>query len=174
MGPSKVFRALEPCAPGDALVARFDRRNPVTPLVRAFAAGDREAVLALWREVFGYTEARNHPEKTLDDKLAMNDGLLFVAVGEAGLMGTLLAGYDGHRGWLYRAAVLPRARRRGVGRALVESAEAALRARGCAKINLQTHVGNAAAEAFWNRLGYSTEPRVSMGKDLGGENDGGC
>jgi len=142
--------------------------------VRAFVDADREAVIGLWREVFGYKEARNQPERVLGDKLALKDGLLFVAIDERCVVGTLLAGYDGHRGWLYRAAVAPQARRRGVGRALVETAESALRARGCAKINLQTHAGNDDAVRFWTRLGYCEEARVSMGKDLCGARDGGC
>lgn len=142
--------------------------------VRKFAPEDREAVIALWLDVFGYPEPRNRPEKILTDKLAVDDGLLFVAVDDAGLAGTLLAGYDGHRGWFYRAAVAPRARRMGVGRALVEAAESALHALGCAKINLQTHVHNEAAVSFWKRLGYDVEARVSMGKDLTGASDGGC
>ena len=142
--------------------------------VRTYAPEDREAVIALWRDVFGYAEPRNLPEKVLTDKLGVDDGLLFVAVDYAGLAGTLLAGYDGHRGWFYRAAVASRARRRGIGRALVRAAEAALHARGCAKINLQTHVHNEAAVSFWKRLGYDVESRVSMGKDLTGALDGGC
>jgi ribosomal protein S18 acetylase RimI-like enzyme len=142
--------------------------------VRTFASDDREAVVALWRDVFGYEEARNRPDKVLADKLAVDDGLMFVAMDDAGLAGTLLAGYDGHRGWFYRVAVAPRARRQGFGRALVKTAEAVLHARGCAKINVQLQVHNEAAVSFWKRLGYDVEPRISMGKDLTGAHDGGC
>jgi ribosomal protein S18 acetylase RimI-like enzyme len=137
--------------------------------VRSYVAADREAVIELWKAIFGYTEPRNRPERVLDAKVAENDGLLFVATDASGLIGTLLAGYDGHRGWFYRMAVRPRARRAGVGSAMVNAAEAALVARGCAKINLQTHVGNDAAITFWKRLGYAVEPRVSLGKDVLGE-----
>src|SRR5690242_5013237 len=100
--------------------------------VREFASTDREEVVDLWRDVFGYSEPRNRPERVLDE-LAKGHAQLFVAVDDAGVAGTLLAGFDGHRGWLYRAAVAPRARRRGAGRALVVAAEAALRSRGCVK-----------------------------------------
>ena len=142
--------------------------------VRPYRPADREAVLSLWQRAFGYPEARNRPERVLDDKLALDDGLLLVAEHEARLLGTILAGYDGHRGWLYRAAVLPESRGQGTGRALVQAAEAELRARGCAKINLQTHADNTEAVRFWARLGYLEEARVSMGKTLEGDNDGGC
>lgn len=137
--------------------------------IRSYQPTDREAVLALWQEVFGYPEARNRPEKVLDDKLALGDGLLLVALHDGELIGSVMAGYDGHRGWLYRMAVQPGARRRGVGQALTRAAEAALRERGCAKINLQTHATNAAAGAFWQRMGYAVEARVAWGKDLGQE-----
>lgn len=132
--------------------------------VREYASGDRDGVIALWRDVFGYPEARNRPERVLDE-LAAGHAQLFVAIDEAGVAGTLLAGFDGHRGWLYRAAVAPRARRRGTGRALVVAAEAELRRRGCMKINLQTFPENDAAITFWKSVGYRVEPRVSMGKD---------
>jgi ribosomal protein S18 acetylase RimI-like enzyme len=132
--------------------------------VRPYAPSDRDSVIELWRDVFGYTEPRNRPEHVLDE-LAAGHAELFVAVDEAGVAGTLLAGFDGHRGWLYRAAVAPRARRRGAGRALVVTAEAALRRKGCVKINLQTFAENDTAVAFWKSVGYRVEPRVSMGKD---------
>jgi ribosomal protein S18 acetylase RimI-like enzyme len=77
-----------------------------------------------------------------------------------------MVGYDGHRGWLYRVAVAPAARRRGVGTRLVRAAELELTALGCAKINLQLHSHNAEGEAFWRALGYQIEPRLSLGKDL--------
>ena len=77
-----------------------------------------------------------------------------------------MVGYDGHRGWLYRVAVAPAARRQGLGRALVRAAEAELAALGCAKVNLQLHAHNAEGQAFWRALGYQVEPRVSLGKEL--------
>jgi ribosomal protein S18 acetylase RimI-like enzyme len=77
-----------------------------------------------------------------------------------------MAGYDGHRGWLYRVAVHPRHQRHGLGAALVRHAEAELIALGCPKINLQVLAGNAAVVAFYEKLGYRVEERVSMGKRL--------
>jgi ribosomal protein S18 acetylase RimI-like enzyme len=80
--------------------------------------------------------------------------------------GTIMAGYDGHRGWLYSLAVAPEHRRRGIGSALVRHAEQELRKRGCLKINLQILEANAAVAAFYEALGYAVEPRVSLGKRL--------
>ncbi len=142
--------------------------------IRLCQASDHGAVEALWGGVFGYPEARNAPARVLADKLAVDDEGLLVAVDEGGLLGTLMFGYDGHRGWLYRLAVVRQARGQGVARALVEAAEARLAARGCLKVNLQVKAGNQAAVKAWEHLGYRVEPRVSLGKVLGGAQDGGC
>jgi ribosomal protein S18 acetylase RimI-like enzyme len=130
-------------------------------------AQHRNEVVALWRAVFGYESAHNDPDVALDRKLAQDDGLLFVALDENGrVTGTVMAGYDGHRGWLYSVAVAPQSRRRGVGQALVRHAEAALSRLGCMKINLQLLASNEATAAFYRRLGYAVEPRLSMGRVL--------
>jgi ribosomal protein S18 acetylase RimI-like enzyme len=78
-----------------------------------------------------------------------------------------MAGYDGHRGWLYSVAVHPSHRREGLGAKLVRHAEDALITRGCMKINLQIVSANASVADFYEALGYSIEPRISMGKKIG-------
>ena len=93
-----------------------------------------------------------------------NDGLFFAAVDAHEVVGTVMAGYDGHRGWLYMVSVRPSHRKRGVGTLLVRHAERALAATGCLKINLQTIEGNAALIPFYEALGYRSEPRISMGR----------
>ena len=126
----------------------------------------RPQVVALWREVFGYDAPRNSPSLAIDKKMAVEDGLLFVAMQDDAVIGTAMAGYDGHRGWLYSIAVLPAHRRQGLGAALVAHAEKALRDLGCMKVNLQLLASNEATAAFYKRLGYAVEPRVSMGKEF--------
>jgi ribosomal protein S18 acetylase RimI-like enzyme len=64
-------------------------------------------------------------------------------------------------------AVEPEVRRRGIGTALMRPVERALAGRGCPKVNLQVLASNAATVAFYEKLGYSVEERVSMGKLLG-------
>jgi hypothetical protein len=81
-------------------------------------------------------------------------------------VGTVMAGYDGHRGWLYSLGVHPAHRRGGVARALVAHAEAALRARGCPKVNLQVLDARTEAQAFWRALGYLPDAVVSLGRRL--------
>ena len=127
-------------------------------------ARHRDEVIALWRTVFAYTQPHNQPALAIDRKLAVGDSLFFVALRGGAVVGTVMAGYDGHRGWLYAVAVPPTHQRQGIGAALVRHAEAALAARGCLKINLQITGGNEAVAGFYEALGYRVEPRVSMGK----------
>ena len=114
--------------------------------------------------MFGHEAAHNAPERVLELKLAHGDGLFFVALLQGAVAGTVMAGYDGHRGWLYSVAVDPAQRRRGIASALVAHAERALRARGCVKVNLQILQSNESVTGFYASLGYAVEPRVSMGK----------
>ena len=81
-------------------------------------------------------------------------------------MGSAMAGFDGHRGWVYYVAVHPEYRRRGIGTALMQAADDALRQLGCRKLNLQIRVGNERVKAFYEPLGCQVEERVSMGKRL--------
>ena len=80
------------------------------------------------------------------------------------MVGTAMAGYDGHRGWLYSVAVKSSRQRSGIGAMLVNEAEQRLKSLGCGKINLQVRSSNEAVLGFYDRLGYEVEDRVSMGK----------
>jgi len=128
----------------------------------------RAQVVALWQEAFGYDTAHNLPTLVIDKKLAVNDGLFFVATDKKTVVGTILAGYDGHRGWLYSVAVHADYRRHGLGSSLVRHAEQALTALGCMKVNLQITSGNDGGGGVYEAWGYGVEPRISMGKKIVG------
>jgi ribosomal protein S18 acetylase RimI-like enzyme len=128
----------------------------------------RSQVIALWEAVFGYDAPHNKPGLVIDKKLAAHDDLFFVATAGDQIVGTLMAGYDGHRGWMYSVAVDPAHRKQGIGSQLVSFAEQALTDKGCVKINLQILEGNEGVTAFYTSLGYSEEKRISMGKLLSG------
>jgi ribosomal protein S18 acetylase RimI-like enzyme len=129
-------------------------------------AKHRDPVLALWKAVFGYEAAHNRPEFVIDQKLAVDDGLFFVAIQRERVIGTAMAGYDGHRGWIYSMAVDPQQRQKGIGSALLACAERRLSSLGCAKVNLQILHDNHAVQRFYQANGYTTENRISMGKQL--------
>ncbi len=121
----------------------------------------------LWRTVFPSDPPRNRAEQAIALKLAQNDELLWVAEDDTGaVVGTIMAGWDGHRGWLYSVAVDPRRQRSGVGRLLVSHAIEELDRRGCNKVNLQIRAGNEAVAAFYKELGFAVEDRVSMGLEI--------
>lgn len=134
--------------------------------IRPYADADQAAVLALWSLVFPDPPAWNDPAADIGRKLTTQRDLFFVASVEQTIIGTAMAGFDGHRGWLYYVAVAPEMRRYGVGRALMQAAEGGLAALGCTKVNLQVRASNPAAIAFYEQLGFNVEERVSMGKRL--------
>ena len=126
----------------------------------------RAGVIALWNDVFAYSAAHNRPALVIDKMMDTPEPLFFVAVADKVVVGTVMAGYDGHRGWIYSLCVSPDDRRQGIGTRLMAAAEEALRFRGCVKINLQIIAGNEDVVSFYSALGYSVEPRVSMGKRI--------
>jgi ribosomal protein S18 acetylase RimI-like enzyme len=126
----------------------------------------RAGVIALWNNVFDHPTEHRLPSRSIDLKLAHRDRLFFVAMAGDQVIGTVIAGYDGHRGWLYSVSVDPGHRRQGIGEALVRHAEAALVKLGCLKINLQVVNTNAEIVPFYESLGYSVEHHISMGKRL--------
>jgi ribosomal protein S18 acetylase RimI-like enzyme len=135
----------------------------VIPYSQAHFAG----VDALWHEVFPNDPPWNRASVAIPEKLAVQPDLFLVAEDAAHVVGAAMAGYDGHRGWLYTLAVSPDFQRRGIGSALLAEAECRLVAVGCGKINLQIRTGNDAVAAFYRRHGYDVEQRISMGKRIG-------
>jgi ribosomal protein S18 acetylase RimI-like enzyme len=123
-----------------------------------------DAVRTLWREVFPDDPPRNYAEISIAAKESEHPELFLLALEEDRVIGSVMAGYDGHRGWLYRVAVAKAHRHSGVGAALIREAEKRLWALGCVKINLQVMGSNAGVTAFYRSLGYTVEDRISMGK----------
>ena len=125
---------------------------------------DREGVIILWESVFGYKDARNKPELVIDKKLDVDDNLFFVAKESGVIKGTIMAGYDGHRGWIYSLAVSENHRSKKIGSKLLYHAEEQLKKLGCLKINLQILNTNKSVMDFYLKNGYKVEERISMGK----------
>ncbi len=138
--------------------------------IRAVERSDADAIVDLWRVIFPEyndpAKPQRDPRANIERKLAFGDGLFWLATLDARIVGTTMAGYDGHRGWIYSIGVHPAHRKTGIGRALLAHSEAALAQRGCPKINLQVMADNTGAVAFWQATGYARDAVVSLGKRL--------
>jgi ribosomal protein S18 acetylase RimI-like enzyme len=137
----------------------------VTPLVRPFADDDEDAVVALWQAA-GLTRPWNDPRRDIARKKQVQRELFLVAEEDGAVIGTAMAGYDGHRGWVYYLAVAPERQGGGLGRRLMAEAEARLLVLGCPKVNVQLRSGNEAVATFYDRLGYTPDAATSLGKRL--------
>jgi len=137
----------------------------VDPVPRSYRASDREALVSLW-SLCGLTRPWNDPYRDIDRKLARDAENLLVIEKDGQLIGTVMVGYEGHRGWVNYLAVHPDHRRRGMGVVLMDEAEARLRHLGCAKVNLKVRASNQAAAEFYRRHGHAVDDVVSMGKRL--------
>lgn len=133
--------------------------------IRPYLEADEAAVVALW-QACGLTRPWNDPYKDIARKLAVQRELFLVGERDARIVASVMAGYEGHRGWVNYLAVAPELRGQGHGAALMQHVERALRARGCPKINLLVRSSNSAVLAFYRRLGYAVDEAVPLGKRL--------
>jgi ribosomal protein S18 acetylase RimI-like enzyme/AcrR family transcriptional regulator len=134
-------------------------------ILRSFRDADTEPVVALWMEC-GLTRAWNDPRKDIARKLGVQRDLFLVAEAGGRVVGTAMAGYDGHRAWVNYLAVAPALQGRGLGRRLMAEVERLLLERGCPKVNLQIREGNEPVMEFYRALGYERDAAVSFGKRL--------
>ena len=133
--------------------------------IRAFHASDESAVVALW-EKCRLTRPWNDPRKDIARKLAVQPELFLVGVLGDALVATVMAGYEGHRGWVNYLAVSPEHQRKGLGKTLMREVEKRLMERGCPKLNVQVRASNSEALQFYRRLGYAQDEAVALGKRL--------
>lgn len=143
--------------------------------IRPFQESDTDAVIALWEES-GLTRPWNDPRLDIARKMAVQPEGFLVAVTSAEgdrrdaasevVIGSVMSGYDGHRGWLYYLATAQTHRRRGVARGLVDAAEAVLGAMGCPKVQLMVREGNEHVLGFYDALGYERFSVSQTGKRL--------
>jgi ribosomal protein S18 acetylase RimI-like enzyme len=136
--------------------------------IRNYRSGDRDDVLALWDFAFAGDPPRNEPSQVIERKQREKDELFFVGVLERRVVATVLAGFDGVRGWVYHLAVAPKLRRRGLAGRLMDHAEEELLARGCPKLNLQVRTSNVEVVTFYEGRGYAVDQVISLGKVLVG------
>ena len=133
--------------------------------IRPFALADSEAVIAIW-QACKLTVPWNDPHKDIARKMQVNPELFLVAEWNGRIAGTVMGGYEGHRGWINYLAVAPDFQRQRIGVALMQEVEAKLQALGCPKINLQVRKNNRAVIQFYGQIGYHIDDVISLGKRL--------
>ncbi|CAN7235947.1 GNAT family acetyltransferase [Microbacterium sp. LjRoot45] len=133
--------------------------------IRAFELADTEPVISLWQET-GLTRPWNNPHQDIARKLRVQPELFLVAVDGSEIVGSVMAGYDGHRGWLYYLASSPERRGEGIGRRLVERAEEFLIDLGCPKVQLMVRTENVEVHDFYSSLGFEPFEVWTTGKRL--------
>lgn len=133
--------------------------------IRAFELADTEPVISLWQET-GLTRPWNNPHQDIARKFRVQPELFLVAVDGSEIVGSVMAGYDGHRGWLYYLASSPDRRGEGIGRRLVERAEELLIDLGCPKVQLMVRTENVEVHDFYSSLGFEPFEVWTTGKRL--------
>jgi ribosomal protein S18 acetylase RimI-like enzyme len=134
-------------------------------VIRPFSTIDQPAVIALWH-MCGLVVPQNDPATDIARKLRVQPHLFLVGVLDGQLVATAMAGYEGHRGWVNYLAVEPRCQRRGIGRRMMNEVERLLLLEGCPKINLNVRNNNTQVITFYERLGFTVDAVVGMGKRL--------
>ncbi len=129
------------------------------------SASDRDAAVELWRAA-GLTRPWNDPFADFDLAFGSNGSDVLLARDGEMLIGSVMVGFDGHRGWVYYFAVAPSRQGEGIGRSLMQAAEKWLKARSCPKIQLMVRTDNEAAKGFYAAIGYEEQAVVTIGRRL--------
>lgn len=141
------------------------RNNRVGMRIKPALRADRDVTIALWRAA-GLTRPWNDPAADFDLALANSTSTVLLAFDVAALVGSVMVGFDGHRGWVYYLATDPAQLRRGIGRKLMDAAQEWLIRQGCSRLRLMVRTENLTARGFYEALGYEAQDVVTLGKTL--------
>lgn len=134
-------------------------------MIAPLGLDDVADLVALW-EACGLTRPWNDPERDARRAIEGQTSAIFGLRERGALIGSVMTGLDGHRGWVYYLAVAPGRRREGLGRRLMDAAEAWLRERGAPKLQLMVRTGNDEALGFYEALGLERQNVVTLGRFL--------
>jgi ribosomal protein S18 acetylase RimI-like enzyme len=123
------------------------------PMISEYRDEHLAGVEALWQEALANDAAWNKASVAIPEKMRFQPDLMLVAHEGALVVGLVMAGYEGGRGWISRIAVLKAHRHKRIGQALLAEAEGRLAALGCIKINLQVVETNSAVVRFYRKPG---------------------
>ena len=133
--------------------------------IRQFKLKDRKKVIDLWRKV-GIIRITNDPENDIERKLKHSPDFFLVAEVDGIIAGSVMIGYEGHRGWIYYLGVLPEYQRSKIGTELMRKAEEILRRHNCPKINLMVRRSNHGVIDFYKKIGFVEDEVICIGKRL--------
>ena len=133
--------------------------------IRHYLESDESQVVRLWTDC-SLVVQWNDPKLDIDRKLKVQREMFLVGSISGRIVATVMAGYEGHRGWVNYLAVHPDHQNSGIGRLIMEEAEKLLRDKGCPKINLQVRSANTNVTEFYKQIGYKIDDVVSLGKRL--------
>lgn len=133
--------------------------------IREYQAGDVEHVVALWN-LCELTVPWNDPYKDIERKMKVDPDLFLVGEVDGNIVGTVMGGYEGHRGWINYLGVHPNYRRKGFAAELMNAVEMRIKDKGCPKINLQVRETNTAVIKFYDSIGYGNDNVIGLGKRL--------
>ncbi len=134
-------------------------------IIRQFKPEDTDAAIGLWMQC-NLTVPWNNPWQDIERKMKASPELFLVGELDGRVIGTAMGGYEGHRGWVNYLAVHPDYQRKGYGAALMKRLEEKLAALGCPKLNLQVRMSNRGVMAFYEKIGYTDDNVIGMGKRL--------
>jgi len=138
--------------------------------IRGFREEDEDRVVELWLRC-GLLRPWNDPRKDIARKLRVQREFFLVGEVDGEVAAVVMAGYEGHRGWVNYLAVEPRLQGKGLGRQMMAEVERMLRSVGCPKVALQIRRSNLDVVRFYRGLGYSEDDVISMGKRLVDDED---
>ena len=131
--------------------------------IRAYEDTDQDDLIALYQLAFPHDPPWNDPGDMIACKKAIDAEGLLVGVFEDKVTASVMAGYDGHRGWINCLAVHPNHRGQDFGAAMIDAAIDQMTERGAVKVNLQIRGDNTSLKRYYESLGFETEDRISMG-----------
>jgi len=133
--------------------------------IRTYQSSDEQQIINLWTEC-GLTVPWNDPKKDIQRKVNDSPEMFFVGEKDGKIVASCMAGYDGHRGWIYFLAVKPEYQNKGYARIILEHAEKALLDIECPKIELMVRHTNDKVVSFYTHAGYKDDPVIVMSKRL--------
>ena len=134
-------------------------------IIRTFQPDDEPGVIDLWRQC-GLIVPWNNPETDIQRKLSTSPDLFYVGLLDDELIASCMAGYDGHRGWIYFLAVKSDYQRKGLASMLIDHAESELLKLGCPKLELMVRKTNENVISFYQSAGYDIDPVMVLSKRL--------